>query len=78
MRKSLHVYQAQEAVSDAPKQCKGKVHTNHRTCNPSLPINQISVRFPQVDRALVQLPIPPQSTDGGGYSAIKLIVSELH
>ena len=37
---------------------------------------QISVRFLQADRTLVQLPIPPQSTDGGGYSVVKL--SELH
>ena len=37
---------------------------------------EISARFPQADRALVQLPIPPQSTDSGGYSAVKL--SELH
>ena len=37
---------------------------------------QISDRFLQADRTLVQLPIPPQSTDGGGYSVVKL--SELH
>ena len=55
---------------------KQKVHTKHIILLCLLSPAQISVRFPQADRTLVQLPIPPQSTDGGGYSVVSL--SELY